>query len=76
MDCPQLDSLYLTEEEYSTAIEQVRLMAYYKWLDAGSPEGQDFWREAELEWIEYCYVPDRYADESELHAMRDQRCPS
>ena len=39
-------------------------MAYFKWQDAGSPDEDPikFWREAELEWIEYYYVPDRYPD--------------
>ena len=60
-DFPTLDSLLLTEDELSTAREQVREMAYYKWLNAGSPDNTSManWTAAELEWIEYFYVPHR-----------------
>ena len=36
------------------ALEHIRTAAYYKWLDAGSPEcdGCDFWLEAEQEFLE------------------------
>jgi len=56
-----LESLELTEEELQIAKEQVRQIAYAKWQRAGCPPGDPlvFWREAELEWIEYEYVPDR-----------------
>ena len=56
-----LESLELTEEELKTAREQVRRIAFLKWQGAGCPCGDPhaFWKEAELEWIEYDYVPDR-----------------
>ena len=67
METPRLENLILTEEEMNLAREQVQLAAYFKWRDAGCPEGkkQHFWCEAELEWIEYFYVPDRYSTNGE-----------
>ena len=58
---PCLDSLLLTEEELKIAKKKVQEMAYFKWQAAGCPEDDTlmFWLEAELEWIEYYYVPDR-----------------
>ena len=58
---PCLESLLLTEDELKAARKHVREIAYFKWQDAGSPEDDalTFWQEAELEWIEYYYVPDR-----------------
>ena len=58
---PCLDSLLLTEDELKAARKQVQGMAYFKWQAAGCPEDDalTFWLEAELEWIEYYYVPDR-----------------
>ena len=58
---PCLDSLLLTADELAAAKQLVREMAYCKWKAAGCPENESlkFWREAELEWIEYYYVPDR-----------------
>ena len=62
MQQPRLDSLLLTDDELRAARKQVEELAYSKWQAAGCPEngGTRFWREAELEWIEYSYVPDRY----------------
>ena len=56
-----LETLELTEEEMKLAREQVRHMAYRKWQEAGCPtcDPLSFWKDAELEWIEYEYVPDR-----------------
>jgi hypothetical protein len=57
-----LDSLPLTEEEFRTAQEEVRRLAYLKWERAGCPQTADpsqFWTEAEREWIDFYYVPDR-----------------
>ena len=56
-----LESLMLTEDELKIAREQIRKSAYCKWQQAGCPLGDSlsFWRDAELEWIEYEYVPDR-----------------
>ena len=58
---PQLDQLLLTEEELESARSQVRDMAYRKWQESGCPENESlkYWQEAEREWIEYYYVPDR-----------------
>ena len=60
---PCLDSLVLTEDELQVAREQIEKLAYFKWQAAGSPDDATltFWREAELEWIAYQYVPDRRA---------------
>ena len=62
MQPPSLDSLLLTSDELERARKQVEEMAYFKWQAAGCPDADPdiFWRDAELEWIEYCYVPDRY----------------
>ena len=64
MHIPSLDRLFLTEAELQIARGQIQEMAYYKWQNAGSPVGDAdrFWSEAELEWIEYCYVPHREFD--------------
>ena len=61
MNIPSLEALWLTNKELQIALEQVRERAYFKWQNAGSPNGfaQKFWDEAVLEWINYCYVPDR-----------------
>ena len=71
MYTPDLETLYLTEEELATAKKEVEKIAFCKWQRAGCPEDgkHDFWGEAQLEWIEYQYVPDRYAREDELCAM-------
>ena len=61
MKQPCLDDLVLTPAELEVAKKQVREMAYGKWQSAGSPDGaaEEFWADAELEWIEYVYVPNR-----------------
>ena len=58
---PCLDLLLLTEDELKAARKHVEEIAYFKWQAAGCPkeDALTFWREAELEWIEYDYVPDR-----------------
>ena len=58
---PSLDTLLLTDAEREAARDHVRRMAYFKWQDAGCPENRalEFWCEAELEWMEYFYVPHR-----------------
>ena len=61
--CLTLDTLELTEEEINAAREEVQRLAYFKWEQAGCPHDADpreFWYEAEREWIEFNYVPDRY----------------
>lgn len=62
MEIVSLEDLVLTPEELEIARSQVQEIAYTKWEAAGCPKGCDalFWNEAELEWIEYMYVPDRY----------------
>jgi hypothetical protein len=57
-----VDTLVLTEDEREAARNAIREKAYFKWQAAGCPENEalKFWREGEVEWIEYCYVPDRY----------------
>lgn len=64
---PCLDRLVLTEAEKETARQSIRKSAYFKWQAAGCPEdgALSFWLEAELEWIEYYYVPDRYPSPSQ-----------
>lgn len=62
--CPTLDTLELTEEELRAAREEVQRLAYLKWEGAGCPRRADsrqFWCDAEQEWIDFYYVPDRYA---------------
>ncbi len=61
---PSLEELLLTPEELEFARQQIQEMAYVKWEKAGSPhDGSNrFWNEAELEWIEYFYVPHRSCD--------------
>jgi len=71
MYTPDLEALFLTDEELEVAKREVKKMAFCKWSDAGRPENssRDFWNEAQLEWIEYRYVPDRYAADRELCEM-------
>ena len=59
---PCLDSLMLTENERQAAKEEIEVLAYFEWEKAGRPANASlkFWLEAELEWMEYRYVPDRY----------------
>jgi len=61
MNHPHLDLLLLTDEELQEAKRHVQEIAYFKWQEAGCPQGQEqkFWDQAELEWIEFYYVPDR-----------------
>ena len=61
MHTPALDTLLLTDDELQAARKQVKEAAYFKWKHAGCPENSALadWNEAELEWIEYFYVPDR-----------------
>lgn len=68
---PDLEALFLTDEELAAAKEEIKKMAFAKWHDAGCPKDgkKDFWAEAQLEWIEYRYVPDRYATDDELCPM-------
>jgi hypothetical protein len=56
-----LESLEIAQEKIPICKDDIRKMAYFKWLAAGCPEGKDaeFWRAAEHEWIEFQYVPDR-----------------
>jgi hypothetical protein len=53
----------MDEEKRDAARRQIQDLAYNKWLDAGCPDdcGLQFWVEAEQEWINYYYTPDRYA---------------
>ncbi|MEZ6101212.1 MAG: DUF2934 domain-containing protein [Pirellulaceae bacterium] len=64
MKQPELEALYLTDDELGHAKQQIEELAYYKWCEAGRPCGCDehFWNEAELEWIEFYYVPHREFD--------------
>jgi hypothetical protein len=59
-----LDTLELTPAELECCKDIVRRMAYFNWLDAGCPDGQelDCWLLAERAWIEHFYVPDRPYD--------------
>jgi hypothetical protein len=56
-----LDSLELDPDKLDWARDEVRKLAYQKWVDAGQPPkgAADFWLIAEREWIERVYVPDR-----------------
>lgn len=58
---PTLECLRLSPAQRDKAEEEIRRRAYLKWEEAGCPSGcdQQFWSEAELEWIEFCYVPAR-----------------
>lgn len=59
-----LDTLELTPAGLESSRDVVRRMAYFNWLNAGCPDGQqlDSWLLAEREWIEHCYVPSRPCD--------------
>jgi hypothetical protein len=64
---PTLNNLDLTPDELHVAEEAIRRMAYEKWLQAGSPPGDDlhFWSAAEQEWILFQYVPHRLPPQAE-----------
>ena len=65
MKRPSLDSLPLDEHEIEAAKDEIRSIAFNKWQLAGCPDDSDvdFWIEAEVEWIEFRYVPHRYPDD-------------
>lgn len=66
--CLTLDTLELTEEETRAAREEVRRLAYLKWEQAGCSHLVDpsqFWCDAEQEWIDFYYVPDRYPSDTQ-----------
>lgn len=71
MHTPKLEALFLTDEELTAAREEIEKMAFAKWHDAGCPKDgrRDFYQEAQVEWVSYRYVPDRYAAEDELCEM-------
>jgi len=56
-----LDTLELTKEQRRMARREIERMAYQKWADAGfrATDALKYWREAEVEWIEFSYVPNR-----------------
>ena len=56
-----LETLELRPEQYHASKSAIRRMAHAKWMEAGQPQGAqfDYWLQAEREWIEHCYVPDR-----------------
>ncbi len=56
-----LESLDLDPDKLAWAHEEVRKLAFQKWIEAGQPldTEMDFWLAAEREWIERIYVPDR-----------------
>ena len=61
MNQPTLETLLLNPSQLEMARTQVKEMAYCKWKAAGEPniDPLAFWRQAELEWIEFFYVPSR-----------------
>ena len=69
MYTPRLEALLLTAAEVAAAKEDIKKLAFCKWKDAGSPENseRDFWMEAQLEWIEYRYVPHRFDPVEEMY---------
>jgi len=56
-----LVSLEIPPDKISICQDEIRKMAYFKWLAAGAPPGKDadFWQIAEREWVEFRYVPYR-----------------
>jgi hypothetical protein len=75
-----IESLEMDEDTRELCRQIIRKMAYAKWLEAGSPQGDGnpFWMEAEREWIERHYVPprlpsveaERNVEEPQVFAMR------
>jgi hypothetical protein len=59
-----LETLEMTPEELKSSRDAVHELAYFKWLNAGRPDGREleFWLEAEREWIQHNYVPHRMLD--------------
>lgn len=62
MKKPSLESLPLDAQGMESARREIEVLAFCKWKEAGCPDNSafNFWVEAEMEWIEYRYVPDRY----------------
>lgn len=69
-----LDTLELTPPELESSKDAVQKMAYFNWINAGCPDGQqlDSWLLAEREWIEYCYVPSRPCDGDRSQSARPE----
>lgn len=61
-----LHTLPLSPEEFDSAMQVVRQLAYLLWLEAGRPVGQDteLWLQAEQEWLAHHYVPRRSPEEA------------
>lgn len=59
-----LETLELTPQKLESCKEAVHRMAYFNWLNAGCPSGNqlEFWVQAEQEWIQHNYVPHRMLD--------------
>lgn len=56
-----LDSLFIAPDQRQECENEIRELAYSKWIEAGRPSGREseFWLKAEREWIAFKYVPDR-----------------
>jgi len=59
-----LVTLELTPQELESCKDAVHKMAYFNWVDAGCPNGNqlEFWLAAEQAWIQRNYVPRRTLD--------------
>jgi hypothetical protein len=59
-----LETLEMTPEELKSSTDAVHKLAYFKWLNTGSPDCREleFWLDAEREWIQHNYVPHRMLD--------------
>lgn len=68
----RLETLEFTPAELEASRQAVEKMAYYNWQAAGCPEGRgdEFWAQAEREWIERYYVPSRPLDGTRPKAER------
>jgi len=58
-----LEFLEIPPDKLQMCRDDISRMAYFKWIAAGCPQGRDvdFWTDAEREWVEFKYVPDRGA---------------
>lgn len=73
-----LETLEIAPQDLPAVREEIQRMAYFKWIQAGRPEGEplEFWKQAERDWIEQKYVPHRPLDGDRPAFARPEEAPA